>query len=178
MYIKNLFFVSTKLLILVIVLLLSFLFISCSSDGSSDESSEDGGIVTSRIKNENSNHSISDYENAGLKKPKSIKADAVDKKTGERITPEATEVHVGFFKSSLGPKDIEVRFYQSHEDALNYGVPPAETTINAAVEAGGAVKGAGTFAKSSYGAYIVSGNTIMLCQVQIEVCDELVAGLK
>ena len=42
----------------------------------------------------------------------------------------------------------------------------------------GAVKGAGTFAKSSYGAYIVSGNTIMLCQVQIEVCDELVAGLK
>ena len=71
MYIKNLFFVSTKLLILVIVLLLSFLFISCSSDGSSDESSEDGGIVTSRIKNENSNHSISDYENAGLKKPKS-----------------------------------------------------------------------------------------------------------
>ncbi len=57
-------------------------------------------------------------------------------------------------------------------------MPPAEKTINAAVEAGGAVKGAGTFAKSSYGAYIVSGNAVMLCQVQIEVCDELAAGLK
>ena len=46
------------------------------------------------------------------------------------------------------------------------------------MEAGGAVKGAGTFAKSSYGAYVVSGNTIILCQVQIEVCDELSEGLK
>ncbi len=169
MHIKNILLIS--------MISLSFTLISCG-ETSGDENSEDGGIVTSRILNENSNHSISDFETAGLKKPKSIQADAVDKKTGERITPEASEVYVGFFKSSLGPKDIEVRFYASHEDAKTYGVPPAETTINAAVEAGGAVKGAGTFAKSSYGAYIVSGNTVMLCQVQIEVCDELVAGLK
>tara|TARA_B100001996_G_scaffold332195_1_gene281199 strand:- start:788 stop:1294 length:507 start_codon:yes stop_codon:yes gene_type:complete len=168
MYIKKILFIS----------IISLLLISCGSDTSGNEDSDDGGIVTSRILNETSNHSISDFETAGLKKPKSIQADAVDKKTGERITPEATEVHVGFFKSSLGPKDIEVRFYANHEDAKTYGVPPAEITINAAVEAGGAVKGAGTFAKSSYGAYIVSGNTVMLCQVQIEVCDELVAGLK
>ena len=166
MHIKNILFIS----------MISLLLISCGGEAS--ENSDDGGIVTSRVLNENSSYSISDFENAGLKKPKSIQADAVDKKTGERITPEATEVHVGFFKSSLGPKDIEVRFYSSHEDAKTYGVPPAEITINAAVEAGGAVKGAGTFAKSSYGAYIVSGNTVMLCQVQIEVCDELVAGLK
>ncbi len=170
MHIKKILFIS--------IISLSFLLISCSGETSGDENSEDGGIVTSRILNENSNHSISDFENAGLKKPKSIQADAVDKKTGERITPEATEVYVGYFKSSLGPKDIEVRFYASYENAKTYGVPPAETTISTAVEAGGAVKGAGTFAKSSYGAYIVSGNTVMLCQVQIEVCDELAAGLK
>ena len=102
----------------------------------------------------------------------------VDKKTGEPITPNAKEIHVGFFKSTMGPKDIELRIYSSHQEALDFGVNPAEKTINAAVEAGGAVKGAGTFAKSSYGAYIVSGNTIMLCQVQIEVCDELAEGLK
>ena len=123
-------------------------------------------------------HTIADFETAGLKKPKSIQADAVDKKTGEPITPNAKEIHVGFFKSTMGPKDIELRIYSSHQEALDFGVSPAEKTINAAVEAGGAVKGAGTFAKSSYGAYIVSGNAIMLCQVQIEVCDELAEGLK
>jgi len=169
MHIKNILLIS--------MISLSFLLISCG-ETSGEENSGDDGIVTSRILNENSNHSISDFETAGLKKPKSIQADAVDKKTGERITPEASEVYVGFFKSSLGPKDIEVRFYASHEDAKTYGVPPAEITISTAVEAGGAVKGAGTFAKSSYGAYIVSGNTVMLCQVQVEVCDELAAGLK
>ena len=78
----------------------------------------------------------------------------------------------------MGPKDIELRIYSSHQDALDYGVSPAEKTISAAVEAGGAVKGAGTFAKSSYGAYVVTGNAIILCQVQIEVCDELSEGLK
>ena len=112
---------------------MSLSLIACGDASSENGNSDDGGIVTSRIMNESSNHSISDFETAGLKKPKSIKADAVDKKTGERITPEATEVHVGFFKSSLGPKDIEVRFYPSHEDAKTYGVPPAEKTINAAV---------------------------------------------
>tara|TARA_B100001029_G_scaffold179535_1_gene189426 strand:+ start:3981 stop:4493 length:513 start_codon:yes stop_codon:yes gene_type:complete len=167
-----------KNILLILIISISFALISCGDGSSENGNSDDGGIVKSRTMNETSNYSISDFETAGLKKPKSIKADAVDKKTGEKITPEATEVHVGFFKSSLGPKDIEVRFYSSHEDAKTHGVPPAEKTINAAVEAGGAVKGAGTFAKSSYGAYIVSGNAVMLCQVQIEVCDELAAGLK
>jgi len=167
---------------LVQIILFSFLNISiilaCSGGGESqDLVSDDGGIVTSRVINENSTHTIADFVSAGLKKPKSLQFDAVDKKTGEPVTPEATEAHLGFFKSSMGPKDIEIRFYKSHSDALTYGMPPAQKTISAAVEAGGAVKGAGTFAKSSYGAYIVSGNAVMLCQVQIEVCDELAAGL-
>ena len=151
---------------------------ACGESDSGESNTNEDGIVTSRIINNDMVHSIADFETAGLKKPKSIQADAVDKKTGEPITPNAKEIHVGFFKSTLGPKDIELRIYSSHQEALDFGVSPAEKTINAAVEAGGAVKGAGTFAKSSYGAYIVSGNAIMLCQVQIEVCDELAEGLK
>lgn len=167
---------------LVQIILFSFLSISiilaCSGDEESQALvSDDGGIVTSRVINENSTHAIADFVSAGLKKPKSLQHDAVDKKTGEAVTPEATEAHLGFFKSSMGPKDIEIRFYKSHSDAVTYGAPPAQKTIDVATEAGGAVKGAGTFAKSSYGAFIVSGNTVMLCQVQIEVCDELAAGL-
>ena len=154
------------------------LFLFACGESSSDQSSNEDGIVTSRIINDAGNYTVAHFEEAGLKKPKSIKADAIDKKTGEPITPNAQEIYVGFFKSSMGPKDIELRIYSTHQDALDHGVPPAEKTISAAVEAGGAVKGAGTFAKSSYGAYVVSGNTVILCQVQIEVCDELSEGLK
>ena len=157
--------------------ILSLLLFACG-ESSSDQSSNEDGIVTSRIINDAGNYTVVHFEEAGLKKPKSIKADAIDKKTGEPITPNAQEIYVGFFKSSMGPKDIELRIYSTHQDALEHGVPPAEKTISAAVEAGGAVKGAGTFAKSSYGAYVVSGNTVILCQVQIEVCDELSEGLK
>ena len=171
---------SQKFIQLALVIFLNIsIILSCSGTESSENSeAEDGGIITSRVMNENSTHVISDYVSAGLKKPKSLQHDAVDKKTGEAVTPEATEAHLGFFKSSMGPKDIEIRFYKSHSDAVTYGAPPAQKTIDVATEAGGAVKGAGTFAKSSYGAFIVSGNTVMLCQVQIEVCDELAAGLK
>ena len=154
------------------------LFLFACGESSSGQTSNDNGIVTSRIINDAGTYTVAHFEEAGLKKPKAIKADAVDKKTGEPITPNAQEIYVGFFKSSMGPKDIELRIYSTHQDALDHGVPPAEKTISAAVEAGGAVKGAGTFAKSSYGAYVVSGNTVILCQVQIEVCDELSEGLK
>ena len=168
-----------KLKIFFITVLLSVMFIfGCGETDTSESNTNEDGIVTSRVINNDMVHTIADFEAAGLKKPKSIQADAVDKKTGEPITPNATEIHVGFFKSTMGPKDIELRIYSSHQEALDFGVEPAEKTINTAVEAGGAVKGAGTFAKSSYGAYIVSGNAIMLCQVQIEVCDELAEGLK
>jgi ABC-type phosphate/phosphonate transport system substrate-binding protein len=167
-----------KNILITISLMTAFFLFSCGESSSEQSSANEDGVVTSRIINGNNTYAISHYEEAGLKKPKSIQADAIDKKTGEPITPNAQEIHVGFFKSSMGPKDIELRIYANHQDALDYGVPPAEKTIDAAVQAGGAVKGAGTFAKSSYGAYVVSGNTIILCQVQIEVCDELSEGLK
>ena len=169
--------VKLKIFFITVLLSVSFIF-GCGETDTGESNTNEDGIVTSRVINNDIVHTITDFEDAGLKKPKSIQADAIDKKTGEPITPNAKEIHVGFFKSTMGPKDIELRIYSSHQEALDYGVNPAEKTINAAVEAGGAVKGAGTFAKSSYGAYIVSGNAIMLCQVQIEVCDELAEGLK
>ena len=101
---------KNKFLTLLILIVTLILFTGCGNSDELELNSEEGGILTSRIKNEESIYVISDFETAGLKKPKSLKADAVDKKTGEAITPKATEVHLGFFKSSLGPKDIEVRF--------------------------------------------------------------------
>tara|TARA_B100001105_G_scaffold88120_1_gene69908 strand:- start:2195 stop:2716 length:522 start_codon:yes stop_codon:yes gene_type:complete len=168
-----------KLPALSILIVALILFTGCSSSSDElDSGSEDGGILTSRITNEGSIHVIADFEAAGLKKPKSLKADAVDKKTGEAITPEATEVHLGFFKSSMGPKDVEVRFYKSHSDAITYGVPPAEKTIITVVAFTNALtRESPVDSTSKYGAYLVTGNAIMICQSQIEVCDELAEGL-
>ena len=39
--------------------------------------------------------------------------------------PESTEIWYGFFNQ----KDIEIRFYQSHESALEHGVPLAEESL-------------------------------------------------
>jgi len=172
-----------KLPTLLIMIATLILFTGCSSNSDeSDLGSEDGGILTSRITNEGSIHVIADFVSAGLKKPKSLKADAFDKKTGEAITPEATEVHLGFFKSSMGPKDVEVRFYKSHSDAITYGVPTAEKTINTVIAFTNALievkSSESATSTAGYGSYIVTGNAIMICQGQIEVCDELLAGLK
>ena len=160
---------------------MSLSLIACGDASSENGNSDDGGIVTSRIMNESSNHSISDFETAGLKKPKAIKADAVDKKTGERITPEATEVHVGFFKSSLGPKDIEVRFYANHDDAVKMGQEPAESitekpsnlvgnsSVTTLADAGVGMKGS-----TKYGGYAISGNVVILCERELQACLDFI----
>ena len=156
--------------------------IACGGSEEQDLTTEDGGVLKSRIINPDNTHSVSDFEIAGLKKPKSLQADAIDKKTGEPITPGAKEIYLGFYKSSLGPKDVEIRIYESHDEALTYGVPSAEKTIstvvaftNALIETTSAESATST---AGYGAYVVIGNTIMICQSQIEVCDELIASLK
>mgnify|MGYP001206077094 FL=1 len=170
-----------KINTLILVTSLSIITIlGCGNNDNSDSS--EAGIVTSKIINEENNYSISDFEGAGLKKPKPLKADAVDKKTGEAITPKATEVYLGFYKSSFGPKDIEVRFYESHSDAINYGVDTAEETINAVVAFTNALiettSAESTTSTAGYGAYVVIGNVIMICQGQIEVCEELIDDMK
>ena len=124
--------VKLKIFFITVLLSVSFIF-GCGETDTGESNTNEDGIVTSRVINNDIVHTITDFEDAGLKKPKSIQADAVDKKTGEPITPNAKEIHVGFFKSTMGPKDIELRIYSSHQEALDYGVNPAEKTINADV---------------------------------------------
>ena len=100
--------VKLKIFFITVLLSVSFIF-GCGETDTGESNTNEDGIVTSRVINNYIVHTITDFENAGLKKPKSIQADAVDKKTGEPITPNAKEIHVGFFKSTMGPKDIELR---------------------------------------------------------------------
>jgi hypothetical protein len=51
--------------------------IACGSSEGQDLTTEDGGVLKSRVINPSDIHTISDFEIAGLKKPKSLQADAV-----------------------------------------------------------------------------------------------------
>ena len=85
--------------------------------------------------------------------------------------PESTEIWYGFFNQ----KDIEIRFYQSHESALEYGVPLAEESLQ--MDAGARIGGVNTV-RTGYSAYAVAGNAVMLCELDVSSCETLINALE
>ena len=63
--------------------------------------------------------------------------------------PESTEIWYGF----LNQKDIEIRFYQSHESALEHGVPLAEESLQ--MDEGARIGGVNTV-RTRFSAYAVA----------------------
>ena len=106
---------------------------------------------------------------AGWKKSKQFDTSTV---------PEATDIWHGFW--GLDPydrKDIEVRFYDSHEIAKTYGFDNASEAIDQSFREGGRTgasnRGAGSSAVTKYKAFAVVGNTVMLCEQSIDSCVAL-----
>ena len=85
--------------------------------------------------------------------------------------PESTEIWYGFFNQ----KDIEIRFYQSHESALEYGVPLAQESLQ--MDAGARIGGVNTV-RTGYSAYAVAGNAVMLCELDVSSCETLINALE
>jgi len=110
------------------------------------------------IANPDGNYSMDDLVSVGYKKSKQFGTDTL---------PNAQEVWYGFFKQ----RDIEVWVYENHEQAIEFGVDPAEV----------AILRHNTpdlfFNVTSYGAYVVFGNLVMLCQLELATCEALIAEL-
>ena len=85
--------------------------------------------------------------------------------------PESTEIWYGFFNQ----KDIEIGFYQSHESALEHGVPLAEESLQ--MDAGARIGGVNTV-RTGYSAYAVAGNAVMLCELDVSSCETLINALE
>ena len=85
--------------------------------------------------------------------------------------PESTEIWYGFFNQ----KDIEIRFYQSHESALEHGVPLAQESLQ--MDAGARVGGVNTV-RTGYSAYAVAGNAVMLCELDVSSWETLINALE
>ena len=148
-----------------------FLFVALSSTlllsfgcGSEQEPSFDGESVDEEglrlITRPGAIYTIDDLVAVGYKKNKQFEVDLV---------PGANDIWYGFFQQ----KDIEVRFYDSHASALEFGVEPAEEVI---------AKKAGQRdflipVVNLYPAYAVVGNTVMLCERQLSTCEALIETL-
>jgi len=103
---------------------------------------------------------IGDLEAVGYKKNKQFDVDTV---------PGAIDIWYGFFQK----RDIEVRFYKSHEDAIEFGVDLAEVVI---------ARTAGQRdplipVVNLYPAYAIVGNMVMLCERELSTCNALIEFL-
>ena len=100
---------------------------------------------------------VDDFIEAGWKKNKEYPLDTL---------PEATGAYFGFYNR----KDIEIRIYPSHDVAMGAGRESAETAIETEKLSG---RGAGFSSVTLYGAYVVAGNTVMLCEISVTDCTDL-----
>ena len=69
--------------------------------------------ILSKITSSDKKFSLVDFKNIGFKKSKNYNV---------KELPEATAVYYGFIKNNEGkPEDYEIRFYENHNNAINYG---------------------------------------------------------
>ena len=110
-------------------------------------------------------YSVEDFLAIGWKKSKQLETEAL---------PESIDAWYGFYMR----KDIELRFYDSHEAALAHGVPPAQETINK--DAGARIGAATVWTVNIalYGAYAVAGNVVMMCELELASCEALINALE
>ena len=163
--------------LLVPVALLSLLLAGCGADETATPSPDpaQGATVpttpageafeSSLIASPDRTYTVDDLLAAGWKKSDQLSAETL---------PGATEVWYGFFSQ----KDIEVRFYESHEAAKQLGIEPAEATIDASPGARGGDHGPWTPRIARYAAYAVVGNMVMLCELELAPCEALAEALK
>jgi len=156
-----------KLRLLTYFSLLLIVIASACSDTdneSVDTSVEDAGDVptSSSIFHADKTFTTDSFMAAGWKKSKEYDTATV---------PESTEIWYGFFNQ----KDIEIRFYQSHESALEHGVPLAEESLQ--MDAGARIGGVNTV-RTGYSAYAVAGNAVMLCELDVSSCETLINALE
>ena len=90
--------------------------------------------------------------------------------------PESSEIWYGFFNQ----KDIEIRFYETHEAAVEFGVHAATSSIEGAVKRskGGKLLDFSGGSFTGYADYLVVGNAVLLCEFDRTRCDQLVANLE
>ena len=158
---------SNHLIKVVIWAMLIFAIAACGSEGSSSEAGSDEAGAAAAIVLADKMFTTDSFVAAGWKNSKQYDTETV---------PGSTEIWYGFFNQ----KDIEIRFYESHEAAIEFGVVSASESIEGAVKRskGGNLLDVSGGSFTGYADYLVAGNAVLLCEFDRTRCDELVTGLK
>jgi hypothetical protein len=155
-----------KLSPILLVSLSALLLAACSSgeDPATDDtvSTFNSGEEQAPVLRIDETFTIEQFETAGFKLNKEFDTDTV---------PLATNVYYGF----ANRRDIEIRKYVTHADAMSAGVESALAILgrSPASNSGGGIITSNNN-RTSYHAYLVAGNVVMLCQTDITVCEDLV----
>ena len=171
---------------LVIFPVIIFIILGCTSDNYSD------AFIPEQINESDKIFSIEDIKEEGFRQNKEY--DVSD-------LPYALSAYFGWFPDTNEElKDIEIRFYDSHEDALNYGFNIADEVTgkngiiskrdvtwkegnndrrsNKRSGTGGLGPGSG---KAKYGDFVIIGNMIILCEgsetTSLDICGKLINTL-
>ena len=157
----------TKRILLATFTLTLGILIACGGQNSTSEdpSAKEGG--TSSILLSDRNFTPDSFVQAGWKKSKQYDTATV---------PESTEIWYGFFNQ----KDIEIRFYETHEAAIELGIPAATSSIEGAVKRskGGKLLDFSGGSFTGYADYVVAGNAVLLCEFDRTRCDQLIANIE
>ena len=164
-------FVSSlyQVVILVLAALLTLSPLGCGRDDAETApdawSTEDRTITGSLIVHADRIYTVDDFLEAGWKKSKHLETDTLEN---------AIDAWYGFYNR----KDIELRFYDSQEMAIAFGVDPAQKTTQRGT--GGRIGAATVWTPniSLYGAYAVAGNVVMMCELELASCETLIDLLK
>ena len=158
----------TKRILLATFTLTLGILIACGGQNSTSEdpSAKEGG-GTSSILLSDRNFTPDAFVKAGWKKSKQYDTATV---------PESTEIWYGFFNQ----KDIEIRFYETHEAAVELGIPAATSSIEGAVKRskGGKLLDFSGGSFTGYADYLVAGNAVLLCEFDRTRCDQLIANIE
>ena len=157
--------------------------------------SEEADIPLERVIDSDQIFTVEILRSAGMKTSKQY--DVTD-------LPGGIDAWYGFIKGVTGPKDIEARFYSSHQEAIEFGTALAEevsgddanvdketTTWKEGVKnrsrmaSGGAADLAAWSGKRkpNYGDFVIFGNMILLCQgdepqQSVAICYELIESIR
>jgi len=109
-------------------------------------------------------YSVENFLAIGWKKSKQLDIETL---------PHSIDAWYGFYMQ----KDIELRFYDSHDAAIAHGVPPARETIKK--DAGARIGAATVWTVNIalYGAYAVAGNVVMMCELELASCEALINAM-
>ena len=159
--------ITKRILLATFTLTLGVLIACGCQNSTSEDPSAKKGVGTSSILLSDRNFTPDAFVKAGWKKSKQYDTITV---------PESTEIWYGFFNQ----KDIEIRFYKTHEAAVELGIPAATSSIEGAVKRskGGKLLDFSGGSFTGYADYLVVGNTVLLCEFDRTRCDQLIANIE